>query len=191
MPRYSFKDPSASSSTADIIGGSSITLASENAAPGCLPTGKLRAVVKRQVGLFEGIALVIGTMIGSGIFASAKTVASRSGSVGMILITWVGAGLIAMFGALSYSELGTAIPISGGEYIYLYKAFGPVVGFMFSWSSIVLLKPSSISAICMACGNYVTEAVLPNFDCSLRKEHIAKIVASFAIGKYSESYLHV
>ncbi len=191
MPsRYSFQDPATTSSTANIVSGSTTTLDSQAQPTGCLPIGNVGAVVKRQVGLLSGISLVIGTMIGSGIFASAKTVATRSGSVGMILLTWIDAGMIAMFGALSYSELGTAIPVSGGEYSYLMKGFGPIAAFMFSWVSIVVLKPSSISAICMACGDYITEAFFPA-DCSemsITKNQIAKILASLAIGGYK--YLH-
>eukprot|EP00794_Sanderia_malayensis_P018966 gene18966-20872_t len=188
MPtRYSFTEPQLKpndqfSSTANIIGGSTASLDSVKVAPGCIPTNKIRATVKKQVGLLDGIALVIGTMIGSGIFASASTVANRSGSVGMMLITWTGCGVLALFGALSYVELGTAIPVSGGEHTYLRKGFGPMVAFMFSWVSVVVLKPSSISAICLACGNYISEAFLANFDCDPdRKEHIAKVIASFAI----------
>ncbi len=187
MPgKYSFQDPATTSSTANIVSGSTDTLNDKAQPTGCLPIGKVGAVVKRQVGLLSGISLVIGTMIGSGIFASAKTVATRTGSVGMILVTWAGAGMLAMFGALSYSELGTAIPVSGGEYTYLFKAFGPIVAFMFSWVSIVVIRPSSISAICMACGDYITEAFFPA-DCSellMTKNHIAKILASLAIGGY-------
>lgn len=187
MPtNYSFEDAPFDKTTKEPVTVSSISLASGNQPQGCIPALKetVRVTTKRTVGLIGGISLIIGTMIGSGIFASAATVARKSGSSGMMLVTWCGAGLIATFGALSYAELGTMIPTSGGEYTYLGKAFGPVVSFMFSWVSVIVLKPSAISAICLACGNYIIEACYP--DCTpegISKEALSKVVAALAIGK--------
>ena len=72
--------------------------------------------LKRDVGLIGGIAVIVGTMIGSGIFASPKNVLEMSGSVGMALVVWGLCGFLAVSGALAYAELGTMIPASGGEY---------------------------------------------------------------------------
>ena len=104
----------------------------------------------------------------------------------MYLVTWAGAGMISMMGALAYVELGTMIPLSGGEHTYLHKAFGPVVAFMFSWASVIVLKPASMSAICLACGNYITGAFFPNGICNvitLNQESTSKVIAAFALGE--------
>ena len=187
MPtNYSFEDTAFDKANKEPVTGSSISVASGDHSQGCIPALKetVRVTTKRTVGLIGGISLIVGSMIGSGIFASAATVANKSGSAGMMLVTWCGAGLIATFGALAYAELGTMIPVSGGEYTYLAKAFGPVVSFMFSWVSVTVLKPSAISAICLACGNYIIEAFFPNCTPEgVNKEVLSKIVAALAIGK--------
>ena len=111
--------------------------------------------LERKLGLFSGISLIVGTMIGSGIFASPRYVMENSGSVGLTLIVWSLCGLLAMFGALSYAELGTMIPLSGAEYAYLLHAFGPLPAFLFSWTAVIVLKPSLVAIICLAFGAYV------------------------------------
>ena len=195
MPTHSFKDPPETKSTVDLLSVSTVSLQSKDQTPGCLPAlaKNLEGKVKKSVGLLGGISLIIGTMIGSGIFASATTVARLSGSVGMYLMIWVFTGLLATFGALSYAELGTMIQVSGGEYSYLHVAFGPVAAFMFSWVSVLILKPSAISAIALACGNYIIEPFYPALNnCMpelIGKEQLAKLMAAVVIGKlFVENY---
>ena len=194
MPKYSFQDPQEAKSTADLVSTSQVSLAPDK--QGCLPaiTSKIAVTTKRTVGLFGGISLIIGTMIGSGIFASARTVASLSGSVGMLLVVWAGCGVIATLGALSYAEMGTMIRESGGEHTYLKKAFGPLPAFCFAWTSVLVLKPSSISAICLACGNYIMEPFYPAmqecYPTVIPKESLAKVVAALAIGECLALHCH-
>ena len=194
MPKYSFQDPSVTKSTAELVSTSQVSLATDK--QGCLPaiTSKVVLTTKRTVGLSGAISIIIGTMIGSGIFASPRTVASLSGSVGMVLVVWTCCGLLALFGALVYVELGTTIQESGGEYTYLKKAFGPIPSFMFSWSSILVLRPASLSAICLACGQYIVEPFYPSlegcFPTLISKEGIAKLIASCVIGKLMEMYFY-
>ena len=69
----------------------------------------------------------------------------------MALLAWVAAGIIAMLGAASYAELGTAIPESGGEYQYLHRAWGPLPAFLFTWTSTLITRPGSIAIICLIC----------------------------------------
>ena len=189
MPVYSFQDPPEAKSAAELVSSSSISLQSKDQTPGCLSslTKSLEGKTKKSLDLLGGISLIIGTMIGSGIFASATTVARLSGSVGMYLMTWVLTGLIATLGALSYAELGTMIAVSGGEYSYLHTGFGPVVAFMFSWVSILILRPSSLSAISLACGNYLVEPFYPSLsECIpelVSKEELAKLIAAFVLGE--------
>ncbi|XP_070575142.1 b(0,+)-type amino acid transporter 1-like [Ptychodera flava] len=134
--------------------------------------------LKRQVGLISGIALIVGTMIGSGIFVSPKGVLRQTESVGMSLIIWLACGVLAMLGALSYAELGTLIPKSGAEYPYLFEAFGPIAAFMFSWISVVLLKPASVAAIALAFGSYAAE---PFYGGCPAPDSVVKLLAAASI----------
>ena len=114
--------------------------------------------LKRTVGLFSGISLIVGTMIGSGIFVSPTGLLERTGSVAMSLLVWTACGIVSMFGALAYVELGTMIPSSGAEYSYFMEAFGPFSAYMFSWVSTFIIKPSQLSIICMSFAAYAVEA---------------------------------
>lgn len=138
--------------------------------------------LQRKVGLFSGVALIVGTIIGSGIFASPRYVMEHCGSVGLTLVVWALCGVLGTCGALCYAELGTAIPLSGAEYSYLYEAFGPLSAFLYSWTAVVVLKPSQVAIICLAFGAYVIEPFFPG--CSDREDlaGLVKILAAVAIG---------
>jgi len=118
-----------------------------------------KVTLKRTLNLFEGIALIVGTMIGSGIFASPGNVLRHSGSVGMALAVWVFSGLLCIVGALSYAELGGAMPEAGGEYVYLRRAYGAPVAFMFTWTMFFVLKTSSQAIISTVFGSYIVNVV--------------------------------
>ena len=137
--------------------------------------------MKKTVGLVGGISLIVGTMIGSGIFASPSSVANNAGSVGSTLLIWCGSGLIAMLGALCYIELGTMIPKSGGEYIYYMEAYGDVAAFMFSYTSSVVLRPAGFAAISIACGDYLVEPFY-GLEESKTKAMVAKGIGAAIIG---------
>src|ERR1035437_5311434 len=89
----------------------------------------------RQLGFFSATALVISNMIGTGIFTTTGFMAGDLGNARLILVCWLVGALIALAGALSYSELGINFPASGGEYVYLTRAYGPTWGFMTGWVS--------------------------------------------------------
>ncbi|XP_043210814.1 b(0,+)-type amino acid transporter 1-like isoform X2 [Amphibalanus amphitrite] len=114
--------------------------------------------LERRVGLFSGVALIVGTMIGSGIFVSPKGVLERTGSVGMCLVVWMGCGVLSTLGALAYAELGTVIPSSGAEYVYLLVGLGNLPAFVFSWVCSFVLKPSMLAIICLSFAEYLVEA---------------------------------
>ncbi|ETI23722.1 hypothetical protein G647_05527 [Cladophialophora carrionii CBS 160.54] len=108
----------------------------------------------------NGLSLVVGLIIGSGIFSSPAQVNSHVGSPGAALVVWAISGLLAWTGAASYAELGGAIPLNGGAQIYLAKIFGEVVGFLFTWSAILVLKPGGAAIIAIIFGEYIVRAAI-------------------------------
>lgn len=99
------------------------------------------------MGKWAALAIVVGTMIGTGIFLKPGEMAAEGGSVMIVFAAWVVGGLLSMFGALSYAELGAAIPEAGGEYAYLRRGFGPVWGFLFGWMHAIVGRPASLASI--------------------------------------------
>jgi hypothetical protein len=108
----------------------------------------------------NGLSLIVGLIIGSGIFASPSQVNSNAGSPGASLIVWVVAGVLAWTGAASYAELGGAIPLNGGPQIYLSKIFGEIMGFLFAWCAVFVLKPGSAAIIAIIFGEYLVRAFI-------------------------------
>lgn len=108
----------------------------------------------------NGLSLIIGLIIGSGIFSSPSQVNSNAGSPGAALIIWAVAGILAWTGAASYAELGGAIPLNGGAQAYLSKIFGELMGFLFTWVAVFVLKPGSAAIIAIIFGEYVVRAVV-------------------------------
>lgn len=134
--------------------------------------------LKRRVGLVSGVALIVGTMIGSGIFVSPTGLLIRTGSVGMSFLVWTACGVLSLCGALAYAELGTMNTSSGAEYAYFMDAFGAPPAFLFSWTSTLVLKPSQMAIICLSFAQYAVEAFAAECE---PPEHLVKIVGLLAI----------
>ncbi|XP_030753985.1 b(0,+)-type amino acid transporter 1 isoform X2 [Sitophilus oryzae] len=134
--------------------------------------------LKRRVGLVSGVALIVGTMIGSGIFVSPSGLLERTGSIGMSFVIWMSCGLLSLLGALSYAELGTMNTSSGAEYAYFMDAFGAPPAFLFSWASTLVLKPSQMAIICLSFGKYAVEAFVTECE---PPEIVVKMVALLAM----------
>ncbi|KAM4017173.1 B(0,+)-type amino acid transporter 1 [Anomaloglossus baeobatrachus] len=126
--------------------------------------GSAAMQLKKQVGLLSGISLIVGTIIGSGIFISPKSVLRNTGAVGPCLVIWAACGVIGIMGALCFAELGTMITKSGGEYPYLMEAFGPIPAFLFSWASVIVMKPSSFAIICLSFAEYASAPFYPGCE---------------------------
>jgi amino acid transporter len=114
----------------------------------------------KSLTFMNGLSLVVGLIIGSGIFSSPASVNSNAGSPGAALIVWAVAGLLAWTGAASYAELGGAIPLNGGPQVYLSKIFGEWAGFLFTWCAVTVLKPGSAAIIAIIFGEYIARAII-------------------------------
>ncbi|XP_015246401.1 PREDICTED: b(0,+)-type amino acid transporter 1-like isoform X1 [Cyprinodon variegatus] len=110
--------------------------------------------MKRVIGLDGGIALVSGTMIGSGIFMSPQFVLAYVGSPGASLVIWALCGAVVLLAALSYTELGTILPESGGEFVYILRIYGSCPAFFAAVTFILLVKPFSIAAMAISIAEY-------------------------------------
>lgn len=111
--------------------------------------------MKKELGLLEGVAIILGIIFGSGIFISPKGVLQEVGAVGTSLVIWVLCGVLSMIGALCYAELGTAIPKSGGDYAYIYEAYGPLPAFLYLWDATVIFVPSTNAIMGLTFASYV------------------------------------
>ncbi|KAF1375133.1 hypothetical protein PFLUV_G00236310 [Perca fluviatilis] len=137
-----------------------------------------RLNLKREIGIIGAVSFIAGTMIGSGIFISPQYVLSAIGSPGASFVIWTCCGLIAMLGGLCYAELGTVIPESGAEYIYMLRTAGKVVAFMFVFSFIIVMRPASATGIALSVAEYV---VAPFYNGCTPPQLVVKLVAAGAI----------
>ncbi|KAJ6596927.1 L-methionine transporter [Mycena vulgaris] len=110
---------------------------------------------EKSIGLVNGIALIVGLQIGSGIFSSPGVVVANTNSVGASLIVWAASGLLGWTGASSFAELGSAIPQNGGAQAYLAYAYGPLVSYLFAWTAIIALKPGGNAVISLIFSEYL------------------------------------
>ncbi len=117
---------------------------SENAAAGDSKT------FARRLGLFDSVMVVVGVMIGSGIFIVSADMARQIGSAGWLLVAWLFAGALTIAGALSYGELAAMMPRAGGMYIYLREAFSPLWGFLYGWTLYTVIQTGTIAAVAIA-----------------------------------------
>jgi basic amino acid/polyamine antiporter, APA family len=106
-----------------------------------------RSELSRDLGVSHAAAVVVGTIIGSGIFLVPSEMMQAVGSAKLVYLAWLVGGLLSFFGALTYAELGAMKPQAGGEYVYVRDAYGPMAGFLYAWTWFVIAKPASIATI--------------------------------------------
>ncbi|HEX7254036.1 MAG TPA: amino acid permease, partial [Thermoanaerobaculia bacterium] len=104
----------------------------------------------RGMSLFDSVMVVVGAMIGSGIFIVSAEMARDIGSAGWLLVAWVLTGVLTLAGALSYAELASMMPRAGGMYVYLRNAFSPIAGFLYGWTFFTVIQTGSIAAVAIA-----------------------------------------
>jgi APA family basic amino acid/polyamine antiporter len=109
----------------------------------------------RAIGLFDGTMIVVGSMIGSGIFIVAADISKQTGSPGGLLLTWVLTGLLTVSAALSYGELAAMFPHAGGQYIYLREAYSPLWGFLYGWTLFLVIQTGTIAAVAVGFARYL------------------------------------
>ncbi|KAL9633780.1 MAG: hypothetical protein Q9164_004491, partial [Protoblastenia rupestris] len=131
-------------------------------APSSGPTDLNGASLEKHKSLtyLNGLSLIVGLIIGSGIFSSPAQVNINAGSYGASLVVWTVAGILAWTGAASYAELGGAIPLNGGSQVYLSKIYGELAGFLFTWCAVFVLKPGSAAIISIIFGEYIVRAAV-------------------------------
>jgi APA family basic amino acid/polyamine antiporter len=106
-----------------------------------------RPELSRDLGVSQASAVVVGTIIGSGIFLVPAEMMRAVGSAKLVYLAWVVGGLLSFFGALTYAELGAMKPQAGGEYVYVRDGYGPMAGFLYAWTWFVIAKPASIATV--------------------------------------------
>ena len=112
--------------------------------------------MKKTLSVFDAVAIIVGIVVGVGIFKTPSIVAANTGSVVVFLLTWVLGGAISFVGALCYAELAAAYPHPGGEYHYLMRAFGPKLAFLFAWSRMTVIQTGSIAMLSFVLGDYLS-----------------------------------
>lgn len=127
--------------------------------------------LEKSVGLVSGTAMIVGTMIGSGIFVSPKGVLEGTGSVALCLIIWGLCGVLCTLGALCYAELGTTIPLSGGEHSYFMftyarqnRGLGRVPAFLFDWVALFIIRPTMFAGVSLSLGTYAVKPFYTGCD---------------------------
>lgn len=118
-----------------------------------------------RLSLSTGVAIVVGSIIGSGLFIKPASMAAQLASPGWLLLIWVGAGVMSLLGALVFAELGAMLPKTGGLFVHFHHLFGAPMAFLYGWSAFSIINTASVAAIAFVCASYIGQFV-PLAQCS-------------------------
>src|SRR5262245_53260713 len=116
---------------------------------------------QKRLGLFDATMLVAGSMIGSGVYIVSAETARDTGGSGWLMAAWAVAGLMTILGALAYAELAAMMPFAGGQYVYLREAYSPLWGFLYGWTSFMVIPTGPIAAVGVAFAKFLGVLVPP------------------------------
>jgi len=137
--------------------------------------------LKQSLSLTNGVTVIVGSIIGSGIFVSPKGVLAGTGSVGLSLVVWLLSGLYSMIGAYCYAELGTSIVRSGADYAYIFEAFGPFLAFIRLWVECMIVRPCSQAIVALTFAAYVVEPLFPGCVDQPELQNAVRLLAAICI----------
>lgn len=160
-------------------------------------TNRDKNVLKKELTLFSGTMYVVGNIIGSGIFITPRDILSLSGSFGLSLVLWIIGGILAVGGGLCFIELSLLIKKSGGEYCFLkeaysfkkkykiFEVFGGLLGFLFIWCSLFVIRASALAIIVLTCAQYLLRPVIFFMGCDHTRapESAVKLLSLALLGK--------
>lgn len=132
--------------------------------------------MKRELKLMDATMLVVGSMIGSGIFIVSADIARNVGSAGWLIVVWIVSGLMTLIPAVSYGELSGMYPQAGGQYVYLREAYNPLIGFLYGWTFFLVIQCGTIAAVAVAFAKY-TGVIIPWFS----EKHVLFALGDFKI----------
>jgi len=139
--------------------------------------------LKPKMTLVNGCTVIVGSIIGSGIFVSPSGVLANTGSVNMALLVWIISGLFSMVGAYCYAELGCMIKKTGADYAYIMVTFGPFLAFIRLWVECIIVRPCSQAIVALTFSIYATKPFFP--ECEPPDEAV-RLLAAVCICKYTE-----
>ena len=127
----------------------------------------MQGAPKQELTLFDSTCIIVGIIIGAGIYETAPTVAKSLGSGPLVMLIWLAGGFLALTGALCYGELATAYPQAGGDYVFLTRAYGPFAGYLFGWSQLAVVRPGDIALMAFIFARYARTLYDPFGDSRL------------------------
>ena len=139
-----------------------------------------RVMLKKHITLIQAVALIVGGVAGSGIFIAPTGVTANVGSVGLSLLVWGTAGVFNILLALCYAELGTALPVAGGDYAYLHNILGPLPAFLCLWTTSMLVAPGNAALMGRTVSVYLF--AIADIDCN---SSVVTMLAIWVIGQYT------
>jgi len=151
--------------------------------------------LKKSIGLGPAISIVIGSVIGSGIFMKPATMAGQLGSPVLLILVWIVGGSVSIFGAMIYAELGSMFPATGGPYVYLQKIYGEFTAFLYGWSTMAVINTAALASIAFVCAQYAGYFIhLPRFDPAVEasfKLHIPYIADVYPLENFGVKILTI